>query len=285
VTRPENPNQRYPGEGSDDLATLERLDTGGDSFTAFQAAMEWVNVNAQMNTEYLIRVEQDNTELPRFLLTFNLAENVTLRLRGDKNGPYTLKAKNASAYVSSNTSIINGANYGYHMGFFSLCPYGSTPKKTFILGSNITIAGLGNQMYTSSYNVRYAVRVCENATLVLEKGSLITNWYTTSKNSNGSVIYVESSSTASKDPAKHGKLRIEGGVTNYTSTASPQYLIWFNGGGEANLEAGSFYKAASTPENPVTFNDNTNNEVYFYYTSKLSTFHAITDNEMSIPAN
>jgi hypothetical protein len=291
VTRPQG--QTY--NGSEDEAILERLDTGGASFATFQAAMEWVELYAEDNTEYLIRVEQDNTSLPKFIVTFNNKENVTLRLRGDQNGPWTLKrGDTASAswnpYSAAFAPPVYDSTPGYFYGFFSIGvnTIDSFSQKTFIVGSNITIAGLGTSSYSNNANTWNAFYVERNATLALEKGSRITDWYTTETGGIWAPILVIGA-MANKDPTRHGKLRIEGGsITNCTYSTGNAFTLAVNlihfTGGATHLSAGSFYKAASTPDNPIVFSGNTDNKVMLYRTSSDNTTFDLVDGEMSLPA-
>jgi hypothetical protein len=277
------------------VETLERLDTGGGSFATFQAALEGVDVNAQPNTEYLLRVEQDNRSLPRFLLTFNNAENVTLRLRGDQDGPWTLQRAD-NTVVSYNVdsaawSTSPSASLYSWTGFFSIGPvYGTTvgvvaSKKTFILGSNITVEGLGNKVYQTGAYSRSAFYVCPNATLVLEPGFVLRDWYTVTDSYDLCPIHVISASAANRNPTKHGKLRIEGGSFINNTFNTNQRLIYVGGGGEEALEYGAFYKTASTAANPIVFSGNTNDKIFFYRTSKINSTYdlAVNTGELSIP--
>jgi hypothetical protein len=239
---------------------LERLDTGTDAVTGFQAAFEYVARNARADTEYLIRVEQHETSLPKFILAFG-AENVTLRLRGTKEGPWTLQHGGLSGVSPS------GASGGH--GFFTIGlnqdSAGAPFKTTFIVGSNITIKGLGTTVYDDSLAIGSALNVRPNATLILEKGSLLTDWYTAT--GSGSRVrcplYVEADSNAAGDRAKHGSLRIEGGsITNctfITGGSPPEYGLVYVDGSSNDLAPGSIYKAASTTGNPIILSGNSNN--------------------------
>jgi hypothetical protein len=237
--------------------TLTRVDLGDASLATAQAALEYADRNIKANAKILVRVEKNEENMHRMVLTFNNRPNITLRLQGDENGPYVLKQGNtASVYYNSSSEAFNSPIADWQTSTFTgFINVGSTievtpnPGKTFILGSKVTLAGLGNQSYDNASNVFELVRVYPGSTFVMEKGSLITDFFD-DVNSNKRVITVVSESNANKDTTKHGKLRIEGGsITNCTTYAGnellsvpPAYLIRFTTR-TANWGAGAFYKA------------------------------------------
>jgi hypothetical protein len=74
-------------EKVDDVEYLDRLDFKTPS-TNLVEAFTWVEKNAEDNTEYTIRVEQDEEDVPHLVVGLNDANNATLRLKGDSDGPY-----------------------------------------------------------------------------------------------------------------------------------------------------------------------------------------------------
>jgi hypothetical protein len=290
VTRPEG----HIYNSSWDYAALERLDTGDGSFLGFQAALEWVEINAQADTEYLIRVEQDNLSLPRFAITFNNEANVTLRLRGTEDGPWILKKADSTAvsYYDNSVSYDNHSAKtitGGYKGFFTIGPhsgYGGAPppaRRTFIVGNNITISGLGDKEYAPAQNANNALEAAENATVVMEKGSLITNWYNTRSGATYRPIYARKPNEEGY-PERFGKIRIEGGgITNSNVNLTFGLICLENGTGGFGRPAGSFYKAAATGDNPLVFTGNNSNHVCFDYGSELFLYDLV-EGELSFPA-
>jgi hypothetical protein len=293
VTRPEG--QTYNGDM--DEAILERV---GEAFTGFQAALQWVDANAQADTEYLIRVEQNDTGMVKHYLSFNNT-NVIVRLRGDKNGPYTLKHQGTLDDMYYNKVLITGSapSPSSFTGLFSIVARSPSTPKIFIVGNNITIEGNGSSAYASNMNLNSLFLIHANITLVLEKGSLITGWNSGNVSKNA-PIYIYSTYNAGKDPTKHGKIRMEGGgftnctlyAGNVVMNALPSALIWVNAAANdaSSMAAGSFYKAASTGDNFI-FNNNSNNNVFIWqglaqYEGEEDMFYDLNDHteEMSIPA-
>ena len=253
-------------------ATLTRVWGAGSDEGALQA-IEYVDRNAEANTEYLVRVEKDETALPRIFFTGKGEENVTIRLRG-LGEPRILAFSDGystSNHDSYNKDLIgainppnNSSNKDY--GFINV----GDPKKTltnkttFILDNNITVQGSGDSkcdVYSDLIQVNY------NATLVLRKGALITDG-----NSNYTISISADTSNTARSPKKHGKLRIEGGsITNCISTSDNPRLIYVQRKQDW-LDYGTFYMAPSTDNNLIVFTNNTNNILKFNTTSGTNTF-------------
>jgi hypothetical protein len=237
-------------------AALERIDTGTPAaFTGFQGALQWVLDNAEAHTDYLIRVEGDEL-VPRIGFAANGKANVTLRLRGTKDGPWDLK------HDGSTGSIYSGTNPTSIDGFITLNKTSPSQLITFILENNITVKGAQNStQYRSLISVGY------NATLVMKKGSKITGHVTNTANYSASPIFIPGANpNASRDPALHGHIRIEGGsITDCDfDDVGRKHLIYFERA-EGLTSLGAFYKAASTEENPIIINNNKkDNTVSFY---------------------
>jgi hypothetical protein len=248
-------------DGSNNIATLERIDTDASTAANFRAAIEYVNLNAAADTEYLVRVENDETSLPRFILTFNNQENVTLRLRGTSDGPKILKAASTGSAVSydsnagTTSSTRNGSNGFFNIGFTGTS---NILKKTFILGRNITIQGLATLAYSGSSGVRIrnAIAGFSNTTVILEAGSKITAWFVTIGSPENSVIFMWAGGT---------KLRLEEGTAITNCSVHLDYGLVTLYSAKSDSE---FYKAACTDANPI-FNNN-NVTTLYYYGSELS---------------
>jgi hypothetical protein len=283
------------------VITLERLDLGDASFETTEAALKWVDVYCETGVEYLIRVEQDETSLPRFLLSFNNRGDVTLRLQGDENGPHVLKQGNTdSVYYNKDSEAfdrMNNSNSNYYTGVFNIGPTRTkvaNPGKTFILGSNVTLAGLGDQKYSAGVT-RCLVRVWGGSTFVMEKGSCIADWYSASfQDATAIVVEGPAFGNPTNNQIYHGKLRIEGGsFTNCTLNegnalmGEPPVQLIFVRAYVTDLEAGSFYKAESV-NNSIVFSGNNNNSVSFFAAEEDDDIYIIYDlsehtGEMSIP--
>jgi hypothetical protein len=236
--------------------TLTRLGGDAANFTGFQAAFEWLESRAEASTEYLIRVEQDERSLPNLVVSLNNAANVTLRLRGSKDGPWTLKPFNDNA-----ANTVNIKNFTTYRAFIQIGgdTGNSVGKRTFILGNNITVETGAIRVPTYGKSWVYQIGVYNNATLVLEKGSKLTGH--DSRELGGtdrSVIYISGTSTANNtDPLKHGMVRIEGGsITNcfMPDTSSLIYCAILS----ARIASGTFCLA---PSSALTLNGNTNDNV------------------------
>jgi hypothetical protein len=267
----------YNAEGAYSDQTLTRLDNTGEleAFASFLPAIEYVDRNAEENTEYLIRVEQDETSLPRIFLCGNNVENVTMRVRGYGEAR-VLKCSavpgNTSndSYNSINTKPnfpSNAGNKDY--GFINIVnpkALSLQNKITLVLDDNITVNGSGESPATV---YRAIVCVSNNGTLVLRKGALITKHNDSSESGKNSVIYViTGTKQIAPTPvlANDGKVRIEGGSVTKCTFETGTRLIYFNSKAEWNY-TGSFYMGASTDDNPISFADNSNNELFFYNSS------------------
>jgi hypothetical protein len=275
-----------------DEQTLTRLDdtSGFTAFTSFLPAIEWVDRNAEANTEYLIRVEKDETSLPRIFFIGNNQENVTVRLRGHG----TARVLKCSATLqndndSYNSTVIatkpdwpgehtpNGAfiNVGYNNGNAAF-----NKKISFILDNSIVVKGSINEVDKVCQSL---ISVSWNATLVLRAGALITNYYSNMDVDKMSPVLVETK-TFGEIPVStnDGKVRIEGGsITNCIFDTTYSRLIYFNATDE-EFSPGSFYKAANTTANPVVLSNNTANTVCFAWSDDPD--HNLTDAELSLPA-
>jgi hypothetical protein len=289
VARPEG--QTYAD--GDDNVVLTRVD---NNVTSFKDAVIHVEDNAEANKEYLVRVENNETGLRNYRLAFNMEENVTLRLKGSKNGTdgevWTRTLKHGG---SSGTDVNNRSNEFALFQIGGGDPGGGDtahPKRTFILDSNITMEGTGT---SESSRYRSLFYVDRNATLALRPGAAITKYYATTKMVAMSPIIVDKvDSNPNRDPELSGSVRLEGGsitdckfdnVGDKNNTHAN--LISFQNT-EANCALGSFYKAAS-----VVISGNVNhqgeaaNEVCFNAGSNapLETIYTlINGEELSLPA-
>jgi hypothetical protein len=269
------------------VETLTRVDTGTPvHFTELLAALEWVDHNAEDDTEYLVRVENDEINLPLIVLVFyndassRYASNVTLRLRG-KDSPRTLK-HGGTANVSYNSSLLSSVpTSSSATGFINI--YLNTTfnnPATFVLDSNITVDGGGAM--NSNYNA--LIKIGRNATLVLKPGSVITNYYSTSTNVGCCPVYLPAGTSKNPTNVQHGSVRVEGGsITNCSfevnlganglikfQTSPPnQYVI-----------PGSFYKAAGVS---LILSGNTEDVVRFSITSQNMYASLDTSSEISLP--
>jgi hypothetical protein len=177
-----------------------------------------VENNAQANTEYTIRVEKSESDLPYLYMNANGANNVTLRFRGDKNGPYTLRP-----YYADNTKArekVNIVNYNAAIPESFIAVGGvksgvvNHPARTFILGNNITIQG--HEIKTVGKNYYVIFNVYDNGTLVLEPGCTITGL----KDEWGAHIAVLSAATS--------KIHIKGGSITNCATFTNRAMIQFS---------------------------------------------------------
>jgi hypothetical protein len=239
-----------------DMADLVRIGPveGGvpGAFTGLQEAIGYLNTNAAGNAGYLIRVEKDELSLPLISITGNAQDDVTIRLRGTEDGPWTLQHSNSGGLEGSG-------------GFFTI---GGTLKKiVFILENNITVKGVGagNQKSTVYGSL---LRTLLPSTLVMKKGSTVTG-HVGDNGSSNSVIRIEGTYSSSST----GRLRIEGGsITNCSFDPSTDQgrdlviggcLIWFTGATPGYV-TGALYKAASTEHNPIFFSGNTDNKAVLF---------------------
>jgi hypothetical protein len=229
-------------EKTDGVEYLERLGGNEANFDGLVSAFKWVEQNAEADTEYTIRIEKNETDLPHMVVSLNKAEGASLRLRGTKDGPKILEPKDINLNGETLPSAVNEHSLTYGDGFIQVgnsLTSTSMPLITFILGNNITIKS-GNAGYTGSYsNVFYAGA---GGTLVLEPGSTIQDHYVTSASG---VIRVTTKNNNNKDSHFHGRVRILGGaITNCTTTAN-KGLINFSRA-LSNYADDSFYLAPNS---------------------------------------
>jgi hypothetical protein len=278
VTRPAG--QTYAN--GDDNAVLERVDntTAVTGFTTYEDAIIWVEDNAAANTEYLVRVEQDDTNMKRYMLAFNNAANVTLRLKGSKTGSDGETWSRILKHNGTSTAYVNKAVMTDGKGLFQIGYYGGKTN-TFILDSNITLEGLGKT--TSRYSRLIVVE--DDTTFVLRPGAALTSYYSTTKSHTSSPILVKHMS---------GKVRLEGGsITDCTfqsetkrdegimSLVGASLISYLTPSEEPPSEPGCFYKAAS-----VVLSRNTTNVVCFgsnLFFDEGRKEYDITTGEWSLP--
>jgi hypothetical protein len=269
----------------------ETKDKDESAFDDLVSAFTWVEENAEANTEYTIRVEKSEDKLPYLYMGAHKAENVTLRFRGDKNGPHTLRPIHLEGTGAQSPDMVNIQKFSTSVKPFisiggTLNGYMETyPKKKFILGNNITIQGYDRNAGQEN-NYRFIFQVEFNGTLVLEPGSKITGHINTSY----PLIQVAGTNkNTTQDPALYGKVRIEGGAITDCTTSSNRSLIRFgcnlSTNATNNVEDGAFYlaPAALTLENIegatkiVMFNNT------YYTTDSTTVFTADLVKGMSIP--
>jgi hypothetical protein len=231
---------------------VEFMERVGGDFDGLVSAFTWVENNAAANTEYTIRVEKNETNLPHFIVSLNSVGNVVLRLRGTQKGPWILEP--ADVHITSlNTSVesINIKNVTKDYSFLQIGGDTSYPKMTFILGNNITIkSGTIANIQGLCINL---IQVYANAALVLEPGSKITGHNFT--NSTNAVINVKGMTNANRELSKNGQVRIEGGAITNCQVNSGGALIRFQPT-KKNTAIGSFYLAGGSV---VTLEDNNYN--------------------------
>jgi hypothetical protein len=249
----------------DGVESLERV---GGSFNGLVEAFTWFENNAAANTEYTLRVEKSESNVPILVMGANNVENATLRFRGTKDGPKTLIPVHLEgAYDGTETAKVNVQGLSATSGFINIGCLSDNrftplthPKRTFILGSNITIQS--HQMNAANaQNYKSVFEVGRNATLVLEPGSVITGH----KIGNSCVLISIQGSNNPAVQTANGCLRIEGGSIIDCQVAQDRALIRFTGA-MSRIWNGSFYLAPgalaltnSTPaqvgfQNPDTHN-------------------------------
>jgi hypothetical protein len=283
----------------DDNVTLVRVDTGANVCTNLAGALLLFENNAEANTEYIVRVENDDATLVKYIFAFNNAENVTLRLMGSKRDGdgenWTRALKHSGATAGTRVNVKNLSTYGE--AFFQIGNYTMTgPKRTLVLDRNITLEGNGT---TQSTRYNALINVGVNATLALRPGATITKYYAIEKDAGWSPILVTAANdNPNRDPELHGRVRLEGGsITNCTFDnvlPDPNYLGYTAGNLiafdmlENRYTVGSFYKAAGVVlSGNVNLQGQSANEVtiaasYGYAHGRV--VYVLTDEEMSLPA-
>jgi hypothetical protein len=226
---------------------VEFLDRVGGDFDGLVSAFTWVETNAEAATEYTIRVEKDETDLPHLIVSLNRQEGASLRLRGTAQGPWKLELWE----VTSDTSK-EPVNVG---GFFASPTFiqvgnvstaNSVPLITFILGRNITIQS-GNTYATGKAGDLFHAGA--GGTVVLEPGSMMQDHYNQSARG---LIRATTKSGANGDPHFHGRVRILGGSIVNCTVRGGNGLIYFDRAA-SNFADGSFYLA---PNSGLTLSDN-----------------------------
>jgi hypothetical protein len=229
--------------------TMTRLDTGANALASFVAAFTWVETNAEADTEYTIRVEQNESNVPHLLVRLQDAENAALRLRGTAaGGPKTLRPVDLDTDERlTETNAVNVMNDTYwYDAFIKIGRYDyDDPSTTFILGNNIILqSGDASNHGDSNRHYTQFIIVQNNATLVLEPGSKIDGH----KDDNGNNTCVIVAKSLTRQDILQSNVRIEGGsITNCTQV---QYLIIM---GSLTYLDGAFYLAGG---NALTLSGN-----------------------------
>jgi hypothetical protein len=213
-----------------------------------RAALEYVDRNATADTDYLVRVEQNEENLPKFTFSFLKQEDVTVRLRG-YGGERTLKHGGGTTESLNNaTGMANWKDLRSQDGFFNVGTSDSenfSQKKTFILENNITVEGGGEGVTAQNYKYYSLFTVNRNATLVMKKGSKLTKH----NSAWGGTIVLSVIWLYNWDgtgPETQGQVRLEGGcsITDCTFPSTTTGLISTTYG-TTKLIPGTVYKAAS----------------------------------------
>jgi hypothetical protein len=271
---PATPYQDLDLESAD--ATLVRIWTANNvpgTLSKLQAALEYADRNAEANTDYLIRVESDDDTLPRFHITANMEENVTIRLRGH-GGERKLKNNNTAGSVSYNNEVNTpmevgeGTNAAYDGGFFNIGNKngnGVYKKLTFILEDNITVEGIGSGGSVSA-SYWHLIQVQENATLVMKRGSKLTGFYGTGMFIVINIVNSNKSNTTIV-AEKQGAVRLEGGSITHCSFNAVEALIYCTSMVK-NTAAGMLYMAGN---NQFAFEENTDNTFVKYQKNDKNT--------------
>jgi hypothetical protein len=260
-------------ENVEDVEYLTRI--GGD-FDGLVSAFTWLESNAEAGTEYTIRVEKNETDLPHLIVSLNKQEGASLRLRGTepKEGqePWKLEPGDVTSSIVPVT-----VNVGGFTAQFTFIQVGnsfssnSIPLITVILGKNITIQS-GNTSSLSTGAAGILLYVGAGGTLVLEPGSRIQGHINNS--AQGLIVVTAKNNNTDRDPHYHGRVRILGGsITNCTVVS----LIQF-GSLEKNLSTGCFYLAG---DNALTLSGNNNNDLKV---SSTKTTALDVKTGMSLPA-
>jgi hypothetical protein len=106
-------------EKAGDVEYLTRISGENRNFDGLVSAFTWLESNAEANTEYTIRVEKNETDLPHLIVSLNNAENATLRLRGTSDGPKILypgdidSQAGATNIAKVNVNSLNGGTNGF----------------------------------------------------------------------------------------------------------------------------------------------------------------------------
>ncbi|MDR2071341.1 MAG: InlB B-repeat-containing protein [Treponema sp.] len=245
-----------------DVEFLERLGDAAKAFNGLVSAFTWVEQHAEANTEYTIRVEKNESNIPHLVMGSNAQENVTLRFKGTKEGPFTLDPVERAAGPSGSIEVVNLQNLsgGGRDGFIQIGGGSPAPQRTFILGKNITIQSytFSGAQYQNYVTVFY---VDANATLILEPGSKITDHNVLSY----PVINVQSKNirNSNKNPTLDGKLRIEGGsIINWATSDNSKALIELVVNPDYR-SSGCFYLAGGSV---LALSGNSNNKVKLHNT-------------------
>jgi hypothetical protein len=191
-----------------------------------------VEENAEADTEYTIRVERNEKDVPHLIVGLNNQNNVKLRLKGTKDGPWTLEPEENDRHVTA----IGGASIKANtesIAFINIGPNNTSDiARTFILGKNVTIKSKtipeGNWS-SGGPEMMGVFSVGMNATLVLEPGSKITGHDSTAvEGIMSTVIYISSTNkNTARDPTKHGSLHIKGGeITDCKVRVESTQLIY-----------------------------------------------------------
>jgi hypothetical protein len=237
----------------DEVEYLERV---GGAFEGLVDAFTWVETNAREDTEYTIRVEKDERDVPHLIVGLNKAENATLRFRGTKGDskilyPVDLTLPGGRQIAVPTVDVSRFNPMGGHAAFIQIggsLGYTFLPV-TFILGSNITIQS--GQMLNASDTYTYILDVQPKATLVLESGSEIRDHDNTITSNRLIFMHVRALSL-SQTTKVSAKLLIKGGSIINCKIVDNMPLIdmalnqdWW--------EDGSFYLA---PGNVFTLSGN-----------------------------
>jgi hypothetical protein len=264
---------KLAGKDAEGVETLRRVgddvntpNVNEGAFDGLASAFTWVEENAEANAEYTLRIEKDEPAMPLLVVSLNNAENVTLRFKGSQEGPWTLRPVHFEGNGQGAVPAVNVKNVQNPSAIITIggaqSGAGIFPKKTFILGSNVTI-----QSHTintaQAYNYRIGFDVGRNTTLVLEPGSKITGYNYTAQG--GYLILVRVTSEPTLDVKNHGKLRIEGGSITNCAVYEDKGLIRF-GLGLDTFTDGAFYLAGGNAlalEGNSTQNDSNAGDIVF----------------------
>jgi hypothetical protein len=225
-------------------------------------AIKWVDQNAEANTEYLIRVEE-NEAMDRIILTCNQASNVTLRLRGYGDDAWEISCNSdvlSSGSVSGlyiNSKKMKAATIGnaFSNAFINVGEFNSGTSInnwgsiTLQLEKNITIKGFTAPSVSGA--TYHLMAVNPKHTLVMLDGSTITGYR--SSGSGNQLVRMNNKAEAASFSMYTGA-KIIGNENAYSSSGKVRF-IWFLLGGKGN-----FYKAqgADVKDNTDSSNGNGN---------------------------